>query len=42
MGSKGRIVVVGGPAYGKPDNTTISTSYQDDFRTLKIFIKDKE
>lgn len=42
MGSAGRKVIVAGPAYKQPDNATVSVSLQDDGRTLKVFISDKD
>lgn len=42
MLSKGRSVIVAGPAYNMPDNAAISMEFQDDDRTLKIFIKAKD
>lgn len=41
MGSKGRTVIVGGPAYKQPDNADITLSLQDDGKTLKVFVSDK-
>lgn len=37
----GRTVIVAGPAYGKPDNAKIELAFQDNGRTLKVFIQDK-
>lgn len=41
MGSKGRTVIVGGPAYGYSDDIDISSSVQDQGRTLKLFIQER-
>lgn len=38
----GRTVVVGGPAYKEADNKVIEISVQDEGRTLKIFITERE
>lgn len=40
--SAGRQVIVSGPAYNQPDDVDIKLSYQDDGKTLKIFISNKE
>ena len=41
MGNTGRTVILGGPAYKKPEDTSVALSFQDDGRTLKIFLEDK-
>lgn len=38
----GRTVLVAGPAYGRPDDKNIELSFQDDGRTLKIFVTQKD
>lgn len=42
LGTQGRSVIVAGAAYKQPDNAAVSMEFQDDDRTLKIFIKDKD
>lgn len=40
--SPGRTVIISGPAYKQPDNVKIELSFQDDERTLKVFLSDKD
>lgn len=37
-----RYVALAGPAYGEEDSADVGISLQDEERTLKIFITDKE
>lgn len=39
---EGRSIIVAGPAYNQPDNARVSVDFQDDGKTLKIFISTKE
>lgn len=42
MGSVGRQVIVAGPAYKQPANAIVTVSLQDDGRTLKVFVDDRD
>ena len=42
LGSGGRQVIVGGPAYHQAADVKISLSFQDDGRTLKIFLEKRD